>query len=140
MTASAPADAVTVSLEDFRVHHQALLQLESEVGRWTTIYVGALAIGAAVSFTEVAATSGPATEFANPIRAAAILVLATVNAVYILALAFKGYQCQLLRLYLHDVVGRRLRELSDPSFYGWEIWQRTVMWRSYGTPTMHSRS
>lgn len=127
MNAASPSDAVTVLLEDFRVHHQALLQLESEVGRWTTVYAGALTIGAAASFTEAANAAGKPEVLGDPIRAAALLMLATVNAVYILAVAFKGYQCQLLRLYLHDVVGRRLRQIGDQSFYGWEIWQRTVM-------------
>jgi hypothetical protein len=117
-----PTDAL---LEDFRSHWQALLQIEAEVSRWTTVYAAALVLAAGACFArDTVLAENPEKALANPVVAAALLLLAGVNAVYILALAFKGYQCQQLRLYLYDVLGKRLRELTDAAFNHFELWQR----------------
>jgi hypothetical protein len=51
--------------------------------------------------------------------------LPLLNAAYILALAFKGYQIQQIGLYLYGDISIRITALTGGAFNTWEEWRRT---------------
>lgn len=118
--------ALTVLIEDFKARWQHFLNLDNEVNRWTASY----AIGLVVSISWILNSQrfdnlNDLFTARNSNNSYFLLSLALVNALYILSLAFKGYQIQQICLYLCVQVGKEIEDITGAPFNSWEIWRRT---------------
>jgi hypothetical protein len=116
---------VAALLEDYKSRWQELLNFEAEINRWFTLYVTAViaVIGwfmGNASFTSVQ----PFLKNHDGLNSILVLILAMLNAVYILALAFNGYRIQQIGQYLYSHVGTRITAVSGEPFNVWEEWRR----------------
>jgi hypothetical protein len=129
--------AVSALLEDFRARWQELLNYESEVSTWSTLYYTAflLTIGWILGRKRDEVDSLFRTH--TGITPFLVLSIALINAVYILAIAFKGYRIQQNALYLYDVVGKRITRITGEPFNTWDDWRRDHLSRT-GTGTYYS--
>lgn len=117
--------AVTALLEEYKARWQQLLNLDSEVNKWTASYVIALVIGISwVLGSERIKGLDELFSARNYDNTYFILSLALINAAYSLSLAFKGYQVQQISFYLHTVVGKDIVRLTGVPFNLWEVWRR----------------
>jgi hypothetical protein len=128
MRVSVNEHAVNALLEDFKARWQELLNFESEVSRWFTLYVTAViaVIGWVMGNTNFTAVQ-PLFKGHDGLNTVLVLVLALLNAVYVLALAFNGYRIQQIGQYLYSHVGSRLTKLTDEPFNVWEDWRRFLV-------------
>jgi hypothetical protein len=122
---------VSTLLEDFKGRWQELLNFESEVSRWFTLYLTAtIAVFGWVmgnkDFTSVQALL----KEHDGLNAVLVLSLALLNAVFVLALAFDGYRIQQIGQYLYSHVGLRLTKLTGEPFNIWEDWRRFLISKS----------
>jgi hypothetical protein len=112
--------------EDFKARWQELLNFENENSRWQTLYVTALLL--VISW--VLTNTGPEGRYRNiaDIFTAEnwffLLSLALINAVYTLAMAYKGFQIQEIAQYLFAHIGRAMSAKIRFEFDGWERWRR----------------
>lgn len=115
--------AIAVLLEEFKARWQQLLYLESVVNRSISLYASALIVTIAwiLGNTRYTSLGEMVRESSNSYL---VLALAALNSVFIQGIAFKGYQIQLVALYLYEHPGERLRKLSGESFNEWEEWRR----------------
>ena len=117
---------VTAQLEDFKARWQELLNFENENGRWQTLYVTALIL--VISW--VLSNSGESGKYKNIAdifsgdNSFLLLGLALVNAIYTLAMAYKGYQIQEIAQYLYANVGNIISDKTSHAFNSWEQWRR----------------
>jgi hypothetical protein len=118
--------AVAALLEDFRSRWQELLNFESEVSRWFTLYVTAViaVIGWFMGNTSFEGDVQRLLKGHDGLNSLLVLALALLNAVYVLALAFNGYRIQQIGQYLYGHVGVRVTELTKERFNVWEEWRR----------------
>jgi mRNA-degrading endonuclease RelE of RelBE toxin-antitoxin system len=118
--------------EDFKARWQELLNFENENSRWQTLYVTALIL--VISW--VLSNSGETGKYKN-IEAVfsgenpyLLLPLALINAIYTLAMAYKGYQIQEIAQYLFKHIGSNISDKISVEFNSWERWRRNET----GTP------
>ncbi len=117
---------VSTLLEDFKARWQELLNFENENGRWQTLYVTALIL--VISW--VLSNSGESGKYKNIAdifsgdNSFLLLGLALVNAIYTLAMAYKGYQIQEIAQYLYANVGNMIADKTSNTFNSWEEWRR----------------
>lgn len=118
--------ALMVLTEDFKARWQHFLNLDNEVNKWTASY--AIALVVSISWILNSQRFNGLDELftaRNFNNSYFILSLALVNAVYILSLAFKGYQIQQICLYLCAQVGKEIEDITGAPFNSWETWRRT---------------
>ena len=118
--------------EDFKARWQELLNFENENSCWQTLYVTALIL--VISW--VLSNSGETGKYKN-IEAIfsgdnpyLLLPLALINAIYTLAMAYKGYQIQEIAQYLFKHIGSNISGKISVEFNSWERWRRNET----GTP------
>ncbi len=134
---------VTSLLEDFKARWQELLNLENENNRWQTLYVTALmlVIGWIMNSSKDYQSFQDLFDKGN--NAVFILTLAGINAIYALAMAYRGYTIQEIALYLYTITAKNINQILDRNqerleidaemkdrFNAWEQWRRS----SKGTP------
>lgn len=125
---------VTSLIEDFKARWQELLNFENENSRWQTLYVTSLIL--VVSW--ILSNSGKAGKFTNIAEifegenSVLLLCLAFINAIYTLAMAYKGYQIQEIAQYLYMRIGDIVSDKTDYRFNSWERWRRN----EEGKPTL----
>jgi hypothetical protein len=126
------SEPLAALLEDFRAHWAQLLQVEDHIAKWITLYAAGMLLTAA-TFLGYGGSEKVLNEgkefFYRPQAFIAILTLVVLNAGYVLSVAFKGYECQLLRLYMSEVIGEQVRRLGPTQFNTYELWRR----RTFGT-------
>ena len=117
---------VSSLIEDFKARWQELLNFESENSRWQTLYVTALIL--VISW--VLSNSGESGKY-KKIReifdgdnSYLLLSLAVINALYTLAMAYKGYQIQEIAQYLYENIGSQISSKTSIEFNSWERWRR----------------
>lgn len=117
---------VSTLIEDFKARWQELLNFENENSRWQTLYVSALIL--VVSW--VLSNSGETGKYKS-IReiftgdnSYLLLSLALINAIYTLAMAYKGYQIQEIAQYLFKNTGNNISGKIPIEFNSWERWRR----------------
>jgi hypothetical protein len=117
---------VTTLLEDFKARWQELLNFENENSRWQTLYVTALmlVIGWILSNSGEAGKYRTIAEIFKGDNSFLVLSLALVNAIYTLAMAYKGYQIQEIAQYLYNNIGTAISEHAEIHFNSWEKWRR----------------
>lgn len=124
---------VTTFLEDFKARWQELLNFENENSRWQTLYVTALVL--VVAWILSNSGEGAGCKYKNIAdifkgdNSFLLLSLALINAIYTLAMAYKGYQVQEIAQYLYKEIGTIIsrKALSDKAlaeFNTWEKWRR----------------
>jgi len=117
---------VTSLIEDFKARWQELLNFENENSRWQTLYVTALIL--VVSW--ILSNSGESSKYKsiadifNGENSYLLLCLAFINAIYTLALAYKGYQIQEIAQYLYTRIGGNVSNKINYKFNSWERWRR----------------
>lgn len=117
---------VTSLIEDFKARWQELLNFENENSRWQTLYVTALIL--VISW--VLSNSGETgrykkiSEIFKEDNSYLLLTLALINAVYTLAMAYKGYQIQEIAQYLYTNIGNKINDKTSIEFNSWERWRR----------------
>lgn len=117
---------VSSLIEDFKARWQELLNFENENSRWQTLYVTALIL--VISW--VLSNSGEGEKYRNISdifigdNSYLLLALALINAVYTLAMAYKGYQIQEIAQYLYTNIGEKISEKTLIEFNSWERWRR----------------
>lgn len=120
--------AVTSLIEDFKARWQELLNFENENSRWQTLYVTALilVVGWVLSNSgeSVGAKYRSITDIFNGENSYLLLCLAFINAIYTLAMAYKGYQIQEIAQYLYSILGSVVSEKTASPFNSWEKWRR----------------
>lgn len=120
--------------EDFKARWQELLNFENENSRWQTLYVTALIL--VISW--VLSNSGQEGKYGNigelfrGENSYFLLSLALINAVYTLAMAYKGYQIQEIAQYLFTRIGNNISPRIGTEFNSWERWRRDET----GSPTL----
>ena len=130
---------IAVLLEDFKARWQELLNLASENNRWQTLYVTALmlVIGWIINISKDYESIEAIFDKGN--NSIFILVLAGINAIYTLAIAYRGYNIQEIGLYLYTNTAKKINErignkntateiLSEVEdiFNSWERWRRST--------------
>lgn len=125
---------VSSLIEDFKARWQELLNFENENSRWQTIYVTALIL--VISW--VLSNSGETGRYKS-IRGIfegdnsyLLISLALINAIYTLAMAYKGYQIQEIAQYLYVNIGSKISDRIPAEFNSWERWRRNET----GTPKL----
>lgn len=117
---------VTALLEDFKARWQELLNFENENSRWQTLYVTALILVVAW----ILSNSGESSKYKNIAdifkgdNSFLLLSLALINAIYTLAMAYKGYQIQEIAQYLYKDIGNIVSNKTLVKFNSWERWRR----------------
>ncbi len=117
---------VSSLIEDFKARWQELLNFENENSRWQTLYVTALIL--VISW--VLSNSGETGKYKN-IReifngdnSYLLLTLALINALYTLAMAYKGFQIQEIAQYLYENISTKISDRISVEFNSWERWRR----------------
>lgn len=128
---------VAVFLEDFKARWQELLNLANENNRWQTLYVTALilVIGWVINISKDYENLKDIFDKGN--NSIFILALAGINAIYTLAIAYRGYNIQEIGLYLYTKTARKINEIIcannanieirsevENTFNSWEKWRR----------------
>lgn len=117
---------VSSLIEDFKARWQELLNFENENSRWQTLYVTALIL--VVSW--ILSNSGETgrykkiSDIFSGDNSYLLLSLALINAVYTLAMAYKGYQIQEIAQYLYAKIGDNIFDRTSIEFNSWERWRR----------------
>lgn len=128
---------VSALLEDFRARWQELLNFESEVSTWSTLYYSAFILTIGWILGRKRNEVDELFKTHTGIIPFLVLSVALINAVYILAIAFKGYRIQQNALYLYDIVGKRITRLTGEPFNTWDDWRREHVSRT-GSATYYS--
>lgn len=117
---------VGVLVEDFKARWQELLNFENENSRWQTLYVTALILVISWVLSNFGAEGRYKSihEIFWGEKAYFVLTLALINAVYTLAMAYKGYQIQEIAQYLFTNIGTKISPRIDTEFNSWERWRR----------------
>ena len=113
-------------VEDFKARWQELMNFENENNRWTTLYVTALLLVIGWILNNSTKYGSLKNLYAESDNAYFIMAIAIVNALYTLAMAFKGYQIQQIAQYQYEFLGDRIWKLSDTPFNEWERYRREV--------------
>lgn len=111
-------------VEDFKARWQELLNLENENNRWTTLYVTALLLVIGWVLSNSSKYGSLRILYAESDNAYFIMGIAVVNALYTLAMAFKGYQIQQIAQYQYEFLADRIWKLSATPFDEWERYRR----------------
>jgi hypothetical protein len=122
---------VAVLTEEFKTRWHQLIELDNDVNRWMSSYSIALVVG--ISWLLSSERIGDLRELfsqRNYHNSYFILSLALINAAYILALTFKGYQIQQLRFYIDRKICAPLNKLVRITANEWEKWHRTEFTKS----------
>lgn len=112
---------IAVLTEELRTRWQQLIQWDESVDKWMASYAIALVVG--VSWILGTERVGDLAQFfqqRNSNNGYFILALAVVNAVYLLSIAFKGYQHNQLRIYIFTNITGPLNEISNLEANQWE--------------------
>jgi hypothetical protein len=113
-------------VEDFKARWQELLNFENENNRWTTLYVTALLLVIGWILNNSSKYGSLKNLYAESDNAYFIIGIAIVNALYTLAMAFKGYQIQQIAQYQYEFLGDRIWQLSATPFNEWERYRREI--------------
>lgn len=110
--------ALTALLEDFKFGWQRLLNFENENSRWISVYASALIIGLfwLLSSKDFLNIQDMIQHGQNKYI---LLGLACVNSIYILSLAWRGYQFHLLAIFLYEKISPQISILSEVRFNTW---------------------
>jgi uncharacterized membrane protein len=126
--ASPTEQAAKALLEDFKGRWQELLNFESEVSRWFTLYLtAAIGIFGWVMGNRDFTSIQLLLKEHDGLNAILVISLALLNGVYVLILAFNGYRIQQIGQYLYSYVGLRLTKLTNEPFNVWEDWRRFLV-------------
>jgi hypothetical protein len=115
--------AVSALLEDFKARWQELLNFESEVGTWSTLYYTAFLLTIGWVLGKKRREVDDLFKVHAGITPFLVLSVALINAVYILAIAFKSYRIHQNALYLNEVIGKRITQLIGQPFNTWDQWR-----------------
>ena len=113
-------------VEDFKARWQELLNFENENNRWTTLYVTALLLVIGWILNNSSKYGSLRNLYAESDNAYFIMSIAVVNALYTLAMAFKGYQIQQIAQYQYEFLGERIWKISHTPFNEWERYRREI--------------
>lgn len=113
-------------VEDFKARWQELLNFENENNRWTTLYVTALLLVIGWILNNSSKYGSLRNLYGEADNAYFIIGIAFVNALYTLAIAFKGYQIQQIAQYQYHLLADQIWKLSNTPFNEWERYRREV--------------
>lgn len=122
--------AVAALGEEYKARMTQILALDLEVHRWSASYLVALVVGIgwALGSDKIKSLSNLFIDDSGGAKydnCYLILSIATVNALYILWMALKGFQTQQLYLYLYSVTGKQISGLISKDYNSYEVWRRS---------------
>lgn len=127
--------AVSALVEEYKARMTQIFALDLEVHRWSASYLVALVVGIgwalgsdkikSLSNLFIEDNGGPKYD-----NCYLILSVATINALYILWMALKGFQTQQIYLYLYSVTGKQISELIERKYNSYEVWRRSQVFCS----------